>query len=839
MEQTALDLLLQIVANSLEGSELPTLESLEPNQSILVFKPGEITPYLIRKDKIVFPGEPITTINGLTDTPSSKLGQAGKVILVSQDETTHEYKFLSEVQGITAQSIIEALTYTPADDSEVVKSISANGGVPQTPDVSGNIDLTVSVESAEVHTEVTYTWNTGNSQIFTVVDSAKATDVYVQGNRLIKGVGEEWNVNTATGVEVLIPLADGDKVAIVSSATAVQGGSGLGELATGVIQLNNTTGKIYGDDAELTGDLTIDDGSSILGGAALIYHNDSVSPQIITGLTKQLIPYDASYVSNESNLIAIFKIGLNKIGVSYSQLSQSIDPTPPVYLATYPKAVNVAESTMSVEVQLDETGTSYLVVVPDLSAAPTSQEVKDGTAAGAIATSSTAVPTAGVTATMNVTGLSEGTAYDIYVVSEDSELSLQPAPVKLDVTTASADVTAPTIVSAVIENTTPTELDVVFSENVTIINLTGLTITGTNAPAINSVTGTGTSALKFILASPIIEGDVWTFNAGASNTIKDTASTPNALASTTQAITNNVTSAYSYLLDEYAGGAGAWSLNQLKSTYAGSSIKVRKAGGVTTQDIGFVGGVLDTQSMETFLAGSDGFVQTIYDQTGVNHFEQLTEALQPKIATAGVTILKSGQPAIDFSASYMTNAGAVGTWKFLHDGTNSMIGMVASVAKLATPERTLIYGLLGTDGASTNNKGFSMYWDNRASKAALNAVTTVASLASSGNLAINYQSSTIIVPNTQQLIINIMDADNPTALDRNKLYVDNNAVLQGNATTISPTLLNESFQLQLGALGNNVLPFTGTFQELVIFNTDQAANVTGIKNQINTRYTIY
>lgn len=105
----------QIIANSKSVPQLPEVFSFEDGDYIPLFNVTTQQLVKIKKSNIVFTGEPITTINGLTDTPSSKLGQAGKVILVSQDELTHEYKLLSEVQGITAQSIIDALTYTPAD----------------------------------------------------------------------------------------------------------------------------------------------------------------------------------------------------------------------------------------------------------------------------------------------------------------------------------------------------------------------------------------------------------------------------------------------------------------------------------------------------------------------------------------------------------------------------------------------------------------------------------------------------------------------------------------------------------------------------------------------------
>jgi hypothetical protein len=116
------------------------------------------------------------------------------------------------------------------------------------------------------------------------------------------------------------------------------------------------------------------------------------------------------------------------------------DNTSPSFISGYPQSTNVAEDSFDIQIQLDEIGTGYLTVVPNGTAAPTSQEVKDGTATGAIASRNVAVTSANTTATMSVTGLSAETAYDVYVVAEDDETTpnLQSAPVKVDVTTAAA-----------------------------------------------------------------------------------------------------------------------------------------------------------------------------------------------------------------------------------------------------------------------------------------------------------------------------------------------------------------------------------------------------------------
>lgn len=140
------------------------------------------------------------------------------------DEDAQDWFAFEIISALTAQAITDALNYTPADDAEVVKSISANGGTPQTPDGSGNIDLTVSVESAESHaTFIDTVWNEGDSQIFPVSDSSKVHYVKVQGGDLREG--DEWEKLSATEIRIIIDLDPGNWVWITGSNVSAAGGS--------------------------------------------------------------------------------------------------------------------------------------------------------------------------------------------------------------------------------------------------------------------------------------------------------------------------------------------------------------------------------------------------------------------------------------------------------------------------------------------------------------------------------------------------------------------------------------------------------------------------------------
>lgn len=88
----------------------------------------------------------------------------------------------------------------------------------------------------------------------------------------------------------------------------------------------------------------------------------------------------------------------------------------------------------------------------------------------------------------------------------------------------------------------------------------------------------------------------------------------------------------------YIDGAKALlSTFKLNVNYLGSGIKIRRSSDNSLLDIGFVNRYLDEDAISSFLGTDDGFVHTIYDQSGNGwNFTQTTDAKQPKIATAGV-----------------------------------------------------------------------------------------------------------------------------------------------------------------------------------------------------------
>jgi len=107
------------------------------------------------------------------------------------------------------------------------------------------------------------------------------------------------------------------------------------------------------------------------------------------------------------------------------------------------------------------------------------------------------------------------------------------------------------------------------------------------------------------------------------------------------------------LLETYSGAAAAYSLRKLRNGYVGNAIRVRRSSDNAEQDIAFnTSGGLDTVSLLAFVGGGNGFVTTWYDQSsnGYNML-QTTATAQPQIVSSGNMILENGKPTVSFTSN--------------------------------------------------------------------------------------------------------------------------------------------------------------------------------------------
>lgn len=120
-------------------------------------------------------------------------------------------------------------------------------------------------------------------------------------------------------------------------------------------------------------------------------------------------------------------------------VATTTDTTAPSFASGYPQAASITASGFDLRVRLSESGTVYYRVVPDGTPVTPDQGQTVAEAVYLHPDGSLGVPGLDE-ASATITGLAEGTAYDLYVVAADTVGNLQAAPVELNLTTPTVPV---------------------------------------------------------------------------------------------------------------------------------------------------------------------------------------------------------------------------------------------------------------------------------------------------------------------------------------------------------------------------------------------------------------
>lgn len=99
-----------------------------------------------------------------------------------------------------------------------------------------------------------------------------------------------------------------------------------------------------------------------------------------------------------------------------------------------------------------------------------------------------------------------------------------------------------------------------------------------------------------------------------------------------------------------------FSMEKVRTAYAGNCIRVRRSSDNSEQDIGFVTRadgrtVVDTDAILSFCGSGSGFVTTWYAQVGAGNGTQATQSKQPQIVSNGAFVRTTwdGVPFLDFT----------------------------------------------------------------------------------------------------------------------------------------------------------------------------------------------
>lgn len=120
------------------------------------------------------------------------------------------------------------------------------------------------------------------------------------------------------------------------------------------------------------------------------------------------------------------------------EIAGPVDDTAPLWKTTFPFVDNIMAYSGDLNVNMDETGTVYFMVLADGSDSPTAEEVKAGIPFGTVTPiypGSFEYSEANTDQIFIIKEATPGLAYDIYVVAEDNSGNLQSVPVLCEATT--------------------------------------------------------------------------------------------------------------------------------------------------------------------------------------------------------------------------------------------------------------------------------------------------------------------------------------------------------------------------------------------------------------------
>ena len=277
-----------------------------------------------------------------------------------------------------------------------------------------------------------------------------------------------------------------------------------------------------------------------------------------------------------------------------------------------------------------------------------------------------------------------------------------------------------------------------------------------------------------------------------------------------------IPSAAAFLLDTYTGAAAAYSVRRLNSLYTGACMRVRRDSDNTEQDIGFdSNGDLDTAAIATFVgSGNNGYVRKWYGQessggTGSGlDADQATAASQPQIYNGTAVITENGKPALQFNAKNLQATIALSAF---HTSSDTSVSFVYTDTQASSYK--VAWGHSAISGGSLEYG----YWTGRANTNLVYEIRNQTGFARPSGYQ-NAQHGVFLTNGGTQC----------------EFYMDSS--LLGTKPNMSAT--NTAGTFYLGTSGYNI-PFSGFFQEFIVWPEHNQSNRTGIETNINGHFSIY
>lgn len=285
--------------------------------------------------------------------------------------------------------------------------------------------------------------------------------------------------------------------------------------------------------------------------------------------------------------------------------------------------------------------------------------------------------------------------------------------------------------------------------------------------------------------------------------------------------TNVTVSISDKLLDTYSGATVAYSLRLLRKAYAGALVLIRRSSDNAQKafypDLNYELS-LDSNDgagtvLSTWIGGDNGYIVTWYDQSGNgNDVTQATAGAQPILIDNGFILGSNGKAAISFD----------GTDDFLKYSSLAFATGLLSVFSVQRLNQT------------GSTKGSVMDSTNVVSFGSANGFR-LDHLSGSFRYGTNRSFTSFANSTTAQ----ILNTGIKTSTHRT-VYID--SVQKATASKTGDVDFTSVTQHKLGAIGSNTTEqnfLDGFLSEIIVYNSDETSNRTGIETNINSNYNIY
>ena len=213
--------------------------------------------------------------------------------------------------------------------------------------------------------------------------------------------------------------------------------------------------------------------------------------------------------------------------------------------------------------------------------------------------------------------------------------------------------------------------------------------------------------------------------------------------------------------------------------------------------------------------GSSRFEELLDKSGNGRHFIQTTAGSRPTLSAGAL----NGKDVAAFAGNIMNSAAAASAWNFMHDGTPCRLFALVRFGSIV--ELNAIYGLLGNNrGSTVGNRGFAVWFDDRNSLSRNNGLVHLigngGSTSGLREVVDNYSGDDFFAANSFAVYELFANPADSTPSARSTHIRNAQDARSNNSFSNAPSASNPTFNVQLGALNNGVLPMTGALAEMFI-----------------------